>query len=175
MKSGCNLPRALRHAMAVVATLWLLAGCASVFTPNLIADGSPPRAIAVVAADVSEVQACAIGYDLARAIYENVSLRRTVIIAPKRATACEKHTLNYLRLAGFRIDDRGTASQAAMSILIERNGRDNSRRPTISAVVEIGEDLRITRPYQPIRSGVVPMGPIAVQYLNPDTYERRDT
>ena len=167
--------RALKRLAAGAVLLSALGGCSSIFATNLVGETSRPRAIPVVEAGVSEVQACAIGYDLARAIHQNVSLRRTVIIAPTRASPCERHTLNYLRQAGFRIDDRGLANHAAMRIVIERSARDLSRRPVISAVVEIGDDLRITRPYQPMRSGVVPMGPIAVQYLNPDTYQLRPT
>ena len=101
----------------------LLAGCATQGNDggslaSLFASKDRPEVV------VSEAQACAIGYDLARAIHDTVSLRRTVIVAPKNAGPCERHALNYLRLAGFRIDDgagneQTTGSQRAPGITLD--------------------------------------------------------
>ena len=120
---------------------------------------------------VSEAQACAIGYDLARAIHDTVSLRRTVIVAPTRSSPCERHALTYLRLAGFRIDEtRQDEGSAGGNLDIELAPLDGD---TVSAVATLGGDLRIARSYRPVRTGVIAQGPISIQHLNPDTYTRR--
>ena len=175
---------------------------------------------------VSEAQACAIGYDLARAIHDTVSLRRTVIVAPTRSNSCERHALNYLRLAGFRIDrsagidpvsaggparDAGTdrsagpdlrrvprryqtrSSAGGVTLDIEltrfsggfaagdsggspaghNGGSLAGQGDTVTAVARLGRDLTIVRSYRPAHSGVVAVGPVSIQHLNPDTYTRR--
>ncbi len=135
---------------------------------------------------VSEAQACAIGYDLARAIHDTVSLRRTVIVAPTRSSPCEHHALNYLRLAGFRIDQKAAGDpsinkaqqHAGVSLDIELAPLDNGGFAagdgvTVSAVATLGGDLRIARSYRPVRTGVIAEGPISIQHLNPDTYSTR--
>ncbi len=139
---------------------------------------------------ISEAQACAIGYDLARAIHDTVSLRRTVIIAPKQAGPCERHALNYLRLAGFRIDQGATTNTrtaqrpAGVNLDIELvrfagegpSALSGGKAPggdTVSAVARLGRGLTIARSYRPVHSGVIAVGPISIQHLNTDTYARR--
>jgi len=183
---------AFRSAGALAAALLLgglLAGCAT--------QGNGDGSLASLFASkdrqevvVSRAQACAIGYDLARAIHDTVSLRRTVIVAPKRAGPCERHALNYLRLAGFRIDqgtgkNTGAAQKpAGVSLDIEltrfdRGGFDaadnstGSGGDTVSAVARLGRGLVIARSYRPVYSGVVALGPVSIQHLDPDTYRPR--
>ena len=148
------------RVLPVLLCILLLAGCGGIghHGPHI---GRTPQ--------VTGVQACAIGYDLAQQIYQRVSLRRTVILAPHRATGCETHALEYLRRAGFRIDETGQGG-ARFNIGLSRLDPE-----IISAVAWIGDDLRIARSYRPARTGVIAAGPVSVQHLEPDTYAPRDT
>ena len=152
----------------VCAMLCLATGCTP--WPQMAFIGSSPSAeprFTTSQARLTGAQYCAIGFDLAREIHSRVSLRRTVLLAPSRATACERHALEYLRRAGFRIDETGTGG-ASFDVRIDRLDRE-----TVSAVATIGESLRITRSYHPVHTGVLPASAISVQDLNPDTYARR--
>ncbi len=152
-------PKLRRSAILLCGAL--LAGCTTA-----IPGAGPPFTTSLFArqVQVSAAQACAIGYDLARAIHERVSLRRVVILAPSRATPCERHALAYLRQSGFRIDETG---QGGVSFDIALARLDAG---TLTATARIGSDLRISRSYQPVRTGVRPQGPVSVQHLDPDTY-----
>lgn len=152
-----------RHLQALALFLCsaLLAGCG----PNF-ASLAPTFARDV---QVSPAQACAIGYDLARAIHQQVSLRRVVILAPRRATPCERHTLAYLRQSGFKVDETGQGGHRFEITLTRLEG------DIVSATAAIGDDLRISRSYQPVHTGVLAQGPVSVQHLNPDTYTPRPT
>ncbi len=139
--------------------LILFPGCGGLSGTSLTAAGDTR---------LTEAQACAIGYDLAREMHGRVSIGRTVLVAPKRMSSCEGHALEYLRRAGFRIDGAGLGGT---EFCIRVTGID---RETVSAVAEIGGDLRIARPYLPVRTGVVPVGPVSVQRLSPDTHSTRE-
>ena len=78
----------------------IVAGCGG--------SGAPPL-FPSAGVRLTEAQACAVGYDLAREIHTRISLKRTVLVAPRRAAACERHALEYLRRAGFRIDRHAQA------------------------------------------------------------------
>ena len=154
-------PRGYFHLSALLLCSALMAGC----TTGIPAANSPLGFPAFARVpQVSEAQACAIGYDLARAIHDRISLRRVVILAPPRATPCARHALAYLRRAGFRIDETGQGG-TRFDVTLTRLDAD-----TITAIALIGDGLRITRSYQPVRTGVQAQGPVSVQHLNPDTY-----
>ena len=118
-------------------------------------------------AGLTEVQACAIGYDLAREVHERVALRRTVLLAPGRENSCERHALEYLRRTGFRIDETGQGG-VSFDILIDRMEDGD-----VAAVAEIGGSLRISRMYTPVLTGVLAASAVTVQQLDPDTYLAR--
>lgn len=162
--SWCPIPgRPHRPAsILLLGTALLLAGCADM-------SGSTARPFLTSNANVTPVQACAIGYDLARQIHDRVSPRRTVLLAPSRATTCEAHALAYLRRAGFRIDETGQGG-ARFTIALAQIDPE-----TLSAVARIGDALTIARTYRPARTGVVAIGPVSVQHLDPDRYDMRDT
>lgn len=145
----------------------LLAGCAGFpagNVPGFTASGFTPAD-----AQVTGVQACAIGYDLARQVHDRVSLRQTILLAPRRATECERHALTYLARAGFRIDTTGQGG-TPFDVTLTQLDAD-----TVSAVTRIGADLRIARSYRPVATGVLPAGPPSIQHMNPDSYtQRRD-
>ena len=119
------------------------------------------------AAGLTEVQACAIGFDLAREVHERVALRRTVLLAPGRENSCERHALEYLRRTGFRIDETGQGG-VTFDILIDRMEDGD-----VAAVAEIGGSLRISRMYTPVQTGVLAASAVTVQQLDPDTYLAR--
>ena len=118
-------------------------------------------------AGLTEVQACAIGFDLAREVHERVALRRTVLLAPGQENSCERHALEYLRRTGFRIDETGQGG-ASFDISIDRMEDGD-----VAAVAEIGGSLRISRMYTPVQTGVLASSAVTVQQLDPDTYLAR--
>ncbi|MDE0695999.1 MAG: hypothetical protein OXH76_09240 [Boseongicola sp.] len=151
--------RASRLA-AAVAALVPLAACTGTgsFTEAFRGGGD---------AGLNEVQACAVGYDLARQVHERVALRRTVLLAPRRESACERHALEYLRRTGFRIDDTGRGG-VTFDIAVDRMEDGD-----VAAVAEIGGSLRISRMYTPVATGVLAASAVTVQQLDPDTYISR--
>ncbi|MYG26986.1 MAG: hypothetical protein F4213_13345 [Boseongicola sp. SB0677_bin_26] len=118
-------------------------------------------------AGLTDVQACAIGYDLARQVHERVALRRTVLLAPARENSCERHALEYLRHTGFRIDETGQGG-ATFDVTVDRLWDGD-----VAAVAEIGGSLRIARMYTPVATGVLAASAVTVQQLDPDTYLAR--
>ncbi|MYH50295.1 MAG: hypothetical protein F4018_02055 [Acidobacteria bacterium] len=151
-----NFRRALRR-LAALAGVALLGACAGTgdFTAPFRGDGD---------AGLSDVQACAVGYDLARQVHERVALRRTVLLAPARENSCERHALEYLRRTGFRIDETGQGG-VTFDITVDRMDDGD-----VAAVAEIGGSLRVSRMYTPVATGVLASSAVAVQQLDPDTY-----
>ena len=125
-------------------------------------------------AQVTPVQSCAIGYDLARLIHQNVSLRDTVIITPRGPSVCEARALQYLRLTGFAVDDTGGSTRRSG----QRNhpGFDVVLTPTedgtIDAVATIAGTLHIARRYRLAETGVYPVSAPSIAAL-PALYQRR--
>lgn len=146
--------------VAAAATVALLSACTGTGTLTGAFSGSGDTGL-------SDVQACAIGYDLARQVHERVALRRTVLLAPGRENACERHALEYLRRTGFRIDETGQGG-ASFDIEVER-----LEDGEVAAVAEIGGSLRIARMYTPVATGVLAASAVTVQQLDPDTYFAR--
>jgi len=107
---------------------------------------------------LSPVQNCAIGYDLSKQVYDRVVLSEAVIVPARRPTACESYTLEYLRRAGFAIDE--TANRAPLEVMLSR-----SEEGHILAVATIGGKMRLTRPYQAAPEGVYPKGAVSFQAL----------
>ena len=156
MTAARNVLRRALAAAAALAALALAQGCAGGGLAEALRGGGD--------AGLSDVQACAVGHDLAAQVFERVSLRRTVLIAPARPGACERHALEHLRRTGFRIAGTGRGG-TAFGIAVERTeGGD------VAAVAEIGGGLRIARMYTPVATGVRAASAVTVQRLDPDTY-----
>ncbi len=151
--------RCLRHA-TVTAAFALLSACTGTGGLTGAFSGSGD-------AGLTDVQACAVGYDLARQVHERVALRRTVIVAPARESSCERHALEYLRRTGFRIDETGHGG-ATFQVAVDRMPDGD-----VAAVAEIGGSLRIARMYTPVATGVLAASAVTVQQLDPDTYLAR--
>ena len=152
---------------ALLSTLFLVMGCTPGNTLFMSASNFGENRFVFGDARLTDAQNCAIGFDMAREIHNRVSLRQTVLLAPSRANECERHALDYLRQAGFRIDEMGLGG-ASFDIRIDRIDAD-----TVSAVASIGESLRISRSYSPVRTGVIAASAVSVQDLAPDTYASR--
>ena len=149
----------LRRA-AAMAAFALLSGCGGVgdFTSALSGRDN---------AGLTDVQACAIGYDLAREVHGRVALRRTVLLAPAPENSCERHALEYLRRTGFRIDETG---QGGVRFAVDVDRMEDG---DVAAVAEIGGSLRISRMYTPVQTGVLASSAVTVQQLDADTYLAR--
>ena len=154
------LLRRVRRLGAATATVAVLSACSGAGSLTGALSGSGD-------AGLSDVQACAIGYDLARQVHERVALRRTVLLAPVRENACERHALEYLRRTGFRIDETGQGG-ATFDVTVDRLEDGD-----VAAVAEIGGSLRIARMYTPVGTGVRAASAVTVQELAPDTYLAR--
>lgn len=152
---------------AILSTLCIVMGCAPGNTLFLSSSNTGESRFVLGDARLTQAQNCAIGFDMAREIHNRVSLRQTVFLAPPRASDCERHALNYLRQAGFRIDESGIGG-ASFDIRVDRVDAD-----MVSVVATIGDSLRISRSYNPVRTGVIAASAISVQDLDPDTYASR--
>ncbi|WP_420010385.1 hypothetical protein [Tateyamaria sp.] len=164
--------RRMRLAASGLLVVVLLGGCAALSGAGReggSSSGAGAAGAIVRPARLTEAQACAIGYDIAREIHAHISLRRTVIVTPRRETACERHALTYLRRAGFRIDETGQGG-VTFDIRVDRTGAD-----TVTAIATIGETLRISRSYAPVRTGVRALSAVSIQSLAPDSYAFRET
>lgn len=146
----------------LLSAFLFLAGCITDFQPR-------ERPI-----PVDEAQACAIGYDLAGQIHETIRVKDTVILKRTGGNACERHALIYLERAGFTIVDPEIRRPDAAPFKVTVNSLPHAPGgfPTVRAVATVGDGLRVARTYRPVRTGVVPRTPFAVQHLNPDSYER---
>lgn len=127
-------------AVAVVMSIFTLAGCM---------DGSQSAVTRSVNGPLSPLQACAVGFDMSRQIYERVKLSETVVVPARKPTACEHYTLDYLRRAGFLIDE--SANVAPLEIVLTPDGRGQ-----IYAVASVSGQLRLARMYQLAPEGVYP-------------------
>lgn len=117
--------------------------------------------------NLQQAQACAIGYDLAREVHRRISLKRTVLLAPQNPSPCEYHALDYLRRAGFQIDEARKSSLGGTGFNVTLARMDAE---TITATGSIGGTLKISRSYRPVISGVIATSPPAILNLDPDTY-----
>ncbi|EEE35387.1 hypothetical protein RKLH11_4063 [Rhodobacteraceae bacterium KLH11] len=141
----------------LIATALFLVGCAPPI-PSMNRNGY----------NLTPVQACSIGYDMARTIHQTISLRKTVVIAPGRSNSCETHTLNYLRLAGFAVDESGRGdARTALDVTVTHGENEE-----ITALATVAGDLRIARRYRLANQGVYPTSAPSIIHLPPE-YRRK--
>ena len=164
MRAACAHPAArlrFAHCLPVLITV-ALAGCSLPIPP-----GDPASR-----AQITPAQNCAIAYDLARLIHRNISLRETVIIAPRRGNPCETRALHYLRLSGFAVDEAARATRGRRN----QPGFDVALTPTgdgiIEAVATVAGTLHIARRYRLAETGVYPVSAPSIGALSAP-YQRR--
>lgn len=134
----------------IFSGLLLLSGCApGVFAPFA------ERSAAVEQVALSDPQSCAIGYDLAKSIYEALPAGRTEIGVRKASGECERHAIEYLRRSGFAISETGgvpftveTRALGAVEVL---------------AVGRVGAGLSVSRIYELAPMGVYPVTPATLK------------
>lgn len=117
---------------------------------------------------LTQVQACAIGYDMARTIHQSVALRETVVIAPNRSNACETHALHYLRLAGFAVDESGQGNLRTALDIAVTHGEGSE----ITALATVTGNLRVARRYRLASEGVYAASAPSITTL-PAQYRRK--
>ena len=105
---------------------------------------------------LTEAQSCAIGYDLSKQVYELIKIRETVLIPVKMVkNSCEKYIMNFLRRAGYSLDESGPC--IGMQIHLERID-DTS----VFAYASITGGLKISREYELVRAGVIPKSAVSI-------------
>lgn len=142
------------HLILLALAPGVLAGCSGTPLPALTGGGAPERAV------LSEVQECAIGYDMARRIYELVRVRGTVIRLAPDLGDCGRHAARYLRRAGFAVDETAPRSNARSDTRSDTPAFTMTTFETPAAdtviVTTSVPGLRLTRAYWRAETGVLP-------------------
>ena len=139
------LPCLLRPILAI-GLCAVLTGCAGTdFTA-----GGAGRASE--RADLTPAQECAIGYDMARRIYELARVSETVIRVSPDLGACGTYAARYLRRAGFAVDE--TATRRDVYVFGIRTWEDPGTQVVIATAALPG--LQLTRAYRRGPFGVTP-------------------
>ncbi|WP_419739483.1 hypothetical protein [Ruegeria sp.] len=130
-----------RAALAGVCAL--LAGCAGVDFASLSSRAREQ-------ARLDAAQECAIGYDMARQIYALARVNQTVVRVSPRLGACGAWAAQYLRRAGFAVDE--TAKRRDTYVFTVTTYEDGERVIATTAL----PGLRLTRAYRRAAFGVLP-------------------
>lgn len=138
----------LSHLVLVASLSTSLAACTRAENRFFLADDLP----------ITDVQECAVAYDLSQQIYARVRLTTTTIVAPRRESTCEEYAMQYLALAGYQVDRTGLTGDAE-AFDIELISREPNQ---VLAVASIGDDLRMSRVYSLAERGVYPASPVSV-------------
>ena len=106
-------------------------------------------------------QECAVGYDLAKQIYETVSVNGTPIRLARSAGGCSRHAAEYLRRAGFAVTENATGNgQFGISTFMAESGEGSSGG--FIAVARL-PGFVVTRAYRPGDGGVYALSPVSVR------------
>lgn len=150
---------------ALITTALLLSACAPVAQGFL--SGQRFSNAETETAAMTEAQSCAVGFDLARAVYENLPAGRTDIVIREGQGACERHATNYLRRSGFAIRKTGGAP---FVVETRSMGAD-----AVLAVARVGGRYSVSRLYELGPDGVYGAGPASFQRIQsaPSEVKRR--
>ena len=99
---------------------------------------------------MTPAQACAIGYDMARRIYEMARVDGTAIRVSPDLGPCGRHAARYLRRAGFAVDE--TATRRDVHVFTVRTWEDPEMDRVIATAALPG--LHLTRAYRRAGFGV---------------------
>lgn len=119
----------------------------------------PSTRSAATPAKVQDIHACAIGYDLARAVSRKINVRGTVLDVPTRQTACEAQMIHYLRLAGYSIEEVPGSRGFDVSLNQDESG-------AVQAVGKVGNTLTVSRQYRLAPTGVYALSDISIFELD---------
>lgn len=103
-------------------------------------------------AGLQEVHLCAVGYDMARSFADKVQIRGTVIKAPRKQTRCEAFTIDYLRRAGYAVEDTGSKTDFGVELFAQDGD-------TAVGVAKFGNGIMISRHYRAADTGVYALTP----------------
>ena len=140
--------RRLLRLLHILGVCLALTGCAGTsIMPGASGSvfGSTPER-----ANLTPAQACAIGYDMARHIYERARVSETVIRVSPDLGPCGKYAARYLRLAGFAVDETATRRDAYVFTI--RTYEDPEMNRVIATAALPG--LHLTRAYRRAGFGV---------------------
>ncbi|MEJ5220011.1 hypothetical protein WG622_17280 [Cognatishimia sp. D5M38] len=103
-------------------------------------------------AGFQDVHLCAVGYDMARSFAQKVQIRGTIVKAPRKQTRCEGFAIDYLRRAGYAVEE--TAGKGEFGIELFSEGQD-----TAIGVAKFGNGIIISRHYRSAPTGVFALTP----------------
>ena len=144
---------------SLFAASLMLAACAQGAFPALTTQSS-----AVERVQLSEPQSCAIGYDLARSIYDALPAGRTEIGIREASGDCERHAIEYLRRAGFAISETG-----GIPFTVETRALGPVE---VLAVGRVGDSLSVSRIYELAPMGAYPATPATLKRTHRTALQR---
>lgn len=136
------MPRSLRVGIAMSLCALTLSACTT--SSTTVARGSE--------AGFGDVHLCAVGYDMARSFANKVQIRGTTVKAPRKQTRCEAFTIDYLRRAGYAVEE----SRSKTDFGVELFSRDSE---TAIGVAKFGNGIMISRHYRAAETGVYALTP----------------
>ncbi len=139
----------------LIGSVLLVTACTEI---NLQA--SPSTKAPREAAKVSEAQACAIGYDLAKQIYGLVDITNTTITMSPKLGSCATHAAHYLRKAGYGVDETAKRHQSDQFAISTFSDKETGQ---IIATAYL-PGLKVSRAYKLGDAGVYATSPIDVTY-----------
>jgi hypothetical protein len=108
------------------------------------------------AAVLTPVQDCAVGYDLARYIYETAKIDGTAVRVSETLGMCGQYAARYLRKAGFAVSEDG---KGANQFLIDTYDLPNGSGFVATASLP---GLKVTRAYRRADGGVYALSPASL-------------
>ncbi len=141
----------LRKASLVIliAASTIITACAPLGTGEITKSYRAPRELV----SLTPPQQCAVGYDMARQIYNLVEVNKAVISVSPKLGKCGKYAVKYLRKAGYAVDEsakRATRSMFSISTF------ENKEQAKIFATAYL-PGIKLTRAYQRGANGVYPV------------------
>lgn len=158
-------PRAI-PALALLGLGFVLAGCTGGVPIHMGTSATArfePQSRELVS--LTPAQECAVGYDLARQVYQTVSVNGTPIRVGAAAGGCTRHAAEYLRRAGFAVTENATGKgQFGISTyaMASAGESDGAAVGSFIAVARL-PGFVVTRAYRPGEGGVYPMSPVSVR------------
>lgn len=133
--------RGVRSAAAVAAVLAALGGCTTSATTTSRSSTA-----------YGDIHLCAVGFDLARSFAKKVQVRGTELKVPRKQSRCEEFTIDYLRRAGYAIEETGSRSDFSVELFPEDEN-------TLVGVARFGNNIMISRHYKRAETGVYGLTP----------------
>ena len=134
--------RAIRTGLATLLCTLRVSACTT--SSTTVARGTE--------AGLQDVHLCAVGYDMARSFARKVQIRGTVVKAPRKQTRCEAFTIDYLRRAGYAIEDTGSKTDFGVDLFAQDGD-------TAVGVARFGNGIMISRHYRAAETGVYALTP----------------